>query len=216
MAGPAKERLATAALELFEERGYEQTTADDIAERAGVGRSTFFRVFGAKEDVLFPHHEQLLAAVRDRLAAATPETAAVAVVEGARLVLQHYLAEGEVARARYRLTRTVPALRQREVAGMQAYQRLYRSYLKEWSAGREDAALRAELLAAVIVTAHNYVLRQWLRGGTDRPEQDFDAAMREVVAMMNARAASEPAVVVFRTERDLETILPTLRLLIGD
>ena len=38
-----RDRLAQAAFELFSERGYEQTTVDDITERAGLGRTTFFR-----------------------------------------------------------------------------------------------------------------------------------------------------------------------------
>src|SRR6476659_540327 len=59
----ARERLADAALALFEESGYEPTTVDDIAERAGVGRSTFFRHFRSKEDVIFPDHEALRAQV---------------------------------------------------------------------------------------------------------------------------------------------------------
>ncbi|WP_217709698.1 helix-turn-helix domain-containing protein [Amycolatopsis sp. Hca4] len=59
-AKPAKERLTEAAFALFAERGYEQTTVDDITDRAGVGRTTFFRTFRTKEDVIFPDHEVLL------------------------------------------------------------------------------------------------------------------------------------------------------------
>ena len=221
MKPPVRVRVAAAARELFEERGYEQTTVDDIAERAGVGRTTFFRAFGSKEDVIFPHHERLLDAVRERLAAGTPQTATLAVVEAARLVLTHYLDEGHTALVRYRLTSTVPALRQREIAGMQEYQRLFRDHVLGWLGDRQDAALQAELIAAAVVTAHNYVLRRWLRGLTDHPQRDLDVAMREVAAMF-ARATGEasdppaPAVVVLRTERDLDELLPTLRLLIGD
>ena len=50
----ARERLAGAAFALFDERGYEQTTVDDITERAGLGRTTFFRHYRSKEDVIFP------------------------------------------------------------------------------------------------------------------------------------------------------------------
>lgn len=49
----ASERLAVAALELFEERGYENTTVIEIAERAGLTKSTFFRHFPDKREVLF-------------------------------------------------------------------------------------------------------------------------------------------------------------------
>src|SRR5215469_14619637 len=49
----ARERLALAALELFAERGYENTTVTDIAQRAGLTKSTFFRHFQDKREVLF-------------------------------------------------------------------------------------------------------------------------------------------------------------------
>jgi len=216
-----RERLTTAALELFDERGYEHTTVDDIAARAGVGRTTFFRAFGSKEDVVFPHHEQVLVAVRDRLAAATPDTAPVAVVEAARLVLRHYLAEGAVARTRYRLTSSVPALRAREIATMQQYQRLFRGYIAGWlrqgPAAGAGVDLRAELGANLVVTAHNFVLRRWLRGLTADAEGEFDAAMAEVTGMLGLGGAPAPeagapaSIVVLRTDRELATVLPALR-----
>ncbi|WP_316781158.1 TetR/AcrR family transcriptional regulator [Streptomyces sasae] len=49
----APERLLLAALELFEERGYENTTVVEITERAGLTKSTFFRHFPDKREVLF-------------------------------------------------------------------------------------------------------------------------------------------------------------------
>lgn len=49
----AAERLAQAALDLFAERGYERTTVIDIAQRAGLGKTTFFRHFQDKREVLF-------------------------------------------------------------------------------------------------------------------------------------------------------------------
>jgi AcrR family transcriptional regulator len=49
----ASQRLVAAALDLFAERGYEDTTVIDIAERAGLTKSTFFRHFRDKREVLF-------------------------------------------------------------------------------------------------------------------------------------------------------------------
>src|SRR6202011_3938169 len=49
----ASERLVVAALDLFEQRGYENTTVIEIAERAGLTKSTFFRHFPDKREVLF-------------------------------------------------------------------------------------------------------------------------------------------------------------------
>jgi AcrR family transcriptional regulator len=58
-----------AALELFEERGYEDTTVIDIAERAGLTKSTFFRHFPDKREVLFGG-ETMTARVIEAIAAA--------------------------------------------------------------------------------------------------------------------------------------------------
>ncbi|MDA8297048.1 MAG: helix-turn-helix domain containing protein [Actinomycetota bacterium] len=49
----AAERLARAALDLFSERGYDDTTVIDIAQRAGLAKSSFFRHFSDKREVLF-------------------------------------------------------------------------------------------------------------------------------------------------------------------
>ncbi|KIF75322.1 TetR family transcriptional regulator [Streptomyces sp. 150FB] len=49
----ARGRLELSALELFVERGYESTTVAEIAERAGLAKSTFFRHFSDKREVLF-------------------------------------------------------------------------------------------------------------------------------------------------------------------
>lgn len=211
----AKERLVEAAFSLFAERGYDQTTVDDITERAGVGRTTFFRTFRAKEDVIFPDHEVLLQAIEARLGGATEQTALLAVTEGARLVLRHYLAEGERARTRYRLTRSVPALRDREIAGVQQYQRLFRGFLHDWMGGGEDTALRAELMAGAVVTAHNHVLRRWLSGRVDDPLREFDAAMAETVGLFTAAGDDEASIVVFRTKKDLNALLPELNRVLG-
>jgi len=145
----ARDRLAQAAFDLFDERGYEQTTVDDITERAGLGRTTFFRYYRSKEDVIFPDHDRLLGLVRDRLLTSGQHTALAAVADAVRLVLLHYLAEGDLARRRYALTSTVSALRDREIASVARYQRLFREFIADrMGEPGEPASLRAELMAA--------------------------------------------------------------------
>ncbi|WP_151772118.1 TetR/AcrR family transcriptional regulator [Streptomyces abyssomicinicus] len=218
----ARTRLADAAFALFDERGYEQTTVDDIAERAGLGRTTFFRHYRSKEDVIFPDHDQLLEAIRDRLATSSEATALVAVSDAVRLVLHHYLEEGELARRRYKLTSRVAALRDREIASVARYQRLFREFIAHWmGSGERTASLRAELMAASVVSAHNHVLRRWLRGECADPVGEVDEAMREVVALFPHPGAPVPAgtgttVVAFRSTQDLDALLPALRRVIAD
>ena len=58
----ARERLQAAALELFATRGFEQTTAAEIAQSVGLTERTFFRHFSDKREVLFYGQEQFLQA----------------------------------------------------------------------------------------------------------------------------------------------------------
>src|ERR1700678_1824853 len=178
----ARERLAEAAFELFDERGYEQTTVDDITERAGLGRTTFFRHYRSKDDVIFPDHDRLLDQISSRLRTSSHGTALAAVSDAVRLVLLHYIDEGDLARRRYALTSTVPALRDREIASVARYQRMFREFISGWMGDPgEPASLRAELMAAAVVAAHNHVLRRWLRGESPDPLAEVDQALGQVI-----------------------------------
>jgi AcrR family transcriptional regulator len=228
-----RDRLAQAASALFNERGYEQTTVDDITERAGVGRTTFFRYYRSKEDVIFPDHDRLLAQISERLRVARHDTALAAVSDAVRLVLLHYLDEGDLARRRYKLTSSVPALRDREIATVARYQRLFREFiagqvsdtLPRAGPGRpaeraQRAQLRAELMAASVVAAHNHVLRRWLRGESLDPMRELDEAMHQVSGLFTppARSAGRripdgpgTTIVAFRADADIDAIVPALR-----
>jgi AcrR family transcriptional regulator len=213
---PVNERLVDAAFDLFAERGYEHTTVDDIAERAGVGRTTFFRHYPSKDDVIFPEHDKLVAAVQQRLATSNDGTAIVAVTDAVRLVLQRYIEEGERARLRYALTSKVAALRDREIASAARYQRLFREFIATWMGPSEHSALRAELMAAAVVAAHNHVLRRWLRGEADDPVGDVDLALSEVLALFSPGAATADrgditTVLVIRSPRNVDDVAARVR-----
>ncbi len=217
---PARERMVEAAFALFDEQGYDATTVEQIVERAGVSRSTFFRAFGAKEDVIFPRHDDVRARIAARLATGTPETMMVAVTEAAGLVLEHYLSEGELARGRYRLTRAVPALRDREIASMLGYQRLFREHVRNWL-DDPDSDLHAELFAAAVVTAHNVVLRRWLRAEGGDPRREFAEAMRTVAAVSASWSRGGDGergstVVVISSNKSAAEVLPAIQKLLAD
>src|SRR3954463_12130740 len=66
----ARERLVVAAVDLFTEQGYGATTVAQIAERAGVTRSTFFRHFSDKREILVAGQETLSRLLADGIAEA--------------------------------------------------------------------------------------------------------------------------------------------------
>jgi AcrR family transcriptional regulator len=212
----ARERLARAAFALFDEQGYEQTTVEDIAERAGLGRTTFFRHYKSKEDVIFPDHDRVLEHVAVRLRAQGSEDVIAAVFDSVRLVFRSYLDEGDLARRRYALTSSVPALREREIISVARYQRLFREFIaSDFYDSGEPGQLQAELMAASVVAAHNHVLRRWLRGESPDPLGEFDLALRKIDALFgnDDAPAARPGttIAVFRTDEDIEALIPTIR-----
>jgi AcrR family transcriptional regulator len=172
------ERLRDAAFELFSTQGFDATTVEDIAQRADVGRTTFFRHFRTKEDVVFPDHAGLAADVAARLQGSTGKEPVDAVTQAALVVLDTYVEEGERARARYRLVSSVEPLRARELASAQPYQRAFGHYLRRVGAEDPRGSLRAEVVSAAVIAAHNHVLRRWLREESDDPHGE----LREVLA----------------------------------
>lgn len=67
-----REALSQAALQLFQRRGFDAVTIDDITADAGVSRRTFFRYFSSKEAVFFAPQEARLVSFEARISATTP------------------------------------------------------------------------------------------------------------------------------------------------
>ncbi|MET0135984.1 MAG: TetR family transcriptional regulator, partial [Kibdelosporangium sp.] len=80
-------------------------------------------------------------------------------------VLEAYLDEGVIAVQRYRLTRDFPQLRSREIASAHSYHIAVTRYLVDRVGDEPDGALWAEVAGSAVVSAHNHVLRQWLKAG---------------------------------------------------
>ena len=103
--------IEDAALDLFAEQGYEDTTVDQIAARAGTSKATFFRYFAAKGDVIFgaddDRHRDLMQAIVERPASEDEMTAVRAAMQEAWLPTIDPLRTARQTRA----ARTSPMLR---------------------------------------------------------------------------------------------------------
>ncbi|MGW2284511.1 TetR family transcriptional regulator [Streptomyces phaeochromogenes] len=183
-----RDSLVAAAFQLFLERGYEQTTVDEIVALAGVGRRSFFRYFPSKEDVVFPDHERCLAEMNDFLGDGSREGGGGAgddpvtrVCDAARVVLRMYAENPTFSVQRYHLTKKVPGLRTYELSVVWRYERALAEYLRGRFAGRRDGTLRADVIAAAVVAAHNNGLRSWLRSdGQSDASAEVDHALAHV------------------------------------
>jgi AcrR family transcriptional regulator len=76
----ARERLVVAAVELFSEQGYDATTVEQIAKRAGVTKSTFFRYFPDKRELLSAGQETLSALLVEGILRAPSDASPLAAV----------------------------------------------------------------------------------------------------------------------------------------
>jgi AcrR family transcriptional regulator len=204
-----RDSLIAAAFQLFLEHGYEQTTIDDIVALAGVGRRSFFRYFPSKEGVVFPDHERSLAGMTEFLYSGTDEDDPVErVCDAARRVLRTYAENPIFSVQRYRLTRQVPGLRTYELSVVWRYERTLADYLRDRFSGQPGGTLRADVIAASVVAAHNNALRSWLRsGGRDDAEAAVDQALAFVRDTLGGQRA--PAQVPPQEEDNVVVVIST-------
>ena len=112
----ARSRLEQAALDLYQERGFEQTMVTEIAERAGLTERTFFRYFADKREVLFGGQDMLrtlsVSTIEAAPASATPLDAVTAALEAAIPMFQE---RNALVRQRQAVIAANPGLQEREL-----------------------------------------------------------------------------------------------------
>ncbi|GAA4552244.1 helix-turn-helix domain-containing protein [Pseudonocardia xishanensis] len=177
------ERLQAAALELFATRGYEQTTAAEIAQSVGLTERTFFRHFADKREVLF-HGQQLFVAGFLEGARATPGDAApLEVVRAALGSAAGFF--GDERRPHSRRRQTVidanPALQERELHKMVGLADALRDLLRERGVAEPAATLAARVGTLVFEVS----FATWIAEGEERSIDTIQAVVfAELVALV--------------------------------
>jgi len=179
----ARGRLAQAALELYGEHGFEQTTVAEIAERAGLTERTFFRHFADKREVLFAGagtlQEVVVGAVAGAPDAAAPIDAAVAGVEAAGAVL----GEGrEYARQRQAVISANAELRERELIKLASLASAIADALRRRGVREPAASLSAE----VAIAAFRIAFERWVN---ETGQRDLQHLIRESLDELKAVTA---------------------------
>lgn len=148
----AREQIVEAAYALFAERGFTDVTVADIAERAEVGRTTFFRYFGDKQEVAFSDEQQVVERLTELHRALPPvDDLAGALAQVRELVVElcrDLTADEEHYRAHERLVRENPELRDRAARKFHLLCELFRDNLLARGAPREVAVLAPHLALA--------------------------------------------------------------------
>jgi AcrR family transcriptional regulator len=179
----ARGRLEQATLELFAERGYEQTTVAEIAGRAGLTERTFFRHFTDKREALFSGQgaleELLVNAVTAAPQAATPIDAVAAALAAAGA---QFAQRREDLQLRQAIIATYPELRERELIKLASLAAALTGALRRRGVADSAAALTAEAGTAVLRIA----VQRWL--GQTSPD-DLGNIIRDSLAELKAVAA---------------------------
>jgi AcrR family transcriptional regulator len=164
-------RLMKAAITLFAEQGYEETTVAEIAERAGLTKRTFFRYFSDKREVLFSGSEQLERIWLEAAATAPPEATPLAVATaGFDPVAEMFAGRHGFARARAAIVDANPELRERELIKLQNLAASIKAALVD----RGFSANAAMLAAQAAVTVFHVAFACWV-------EQDDPTAFRRLM-----------------------------------
>ena len=180
----ARERLQAAAMDLYVSRGFERTTAADIAQAVGLTERTFFRHFADKREVLFSGQELLEQAFLDGVAAAAPDASPLQMVESALSNAATFFAaeRRDHSRQRQTIISANPALQERELLKLAGLATAVATALRS----RGVPAATAELAAQSGVTVFGVAFGKWIAEGEERP---FLTLEREVLGELVSMAA---------------------------
>ena len=178
----ARGRLALAALELYGERGFDQTTVAEIAGRAGLTERTFFRHFADKREVLFAGSELL----RERLVHGieeAPDGAPIDLVGTALEAAAEVFGERDAGtRLRQAVVAANPELQERDLIKMARLAVALAGALRERGVADPAATLAAEAGIAVLKVAY----QRWVNGTGD---PSLRQVIRESLAELKAVTA---------------------------
>ncbi|GAA3718041.1 TetR family transcriptional regulator [Gordonia hankookensis] len=167
----SRERLQQAALALFVEKGFDQTSVSDIASRAGVTERTFYRQFGEKREVLFDGGESLQLAITEHLSTSPPDERPL---EAAERALMHAATEFfsdrlPFARKRQSVIDANPELQERELLKMASLVDAIRDSL----ASRDVPETASRLAAEMGVAAFKVAFGRWIDPANGRSLADL-------------------------------------------
>lgn len=156
--------LASLALELFAERGFDETTVEDIAHAAGLSKRSFFRYFPSKEDVVFGTVESMADEVADEVRGRPADEAPWDCLHQVLRGWQQRIHTSERQLAELTLIEATPSLRARLHQKRDAMRAQVAEALTQRPGAPLDA-FRADVLTSAAAAALDAADREWLRSG---------------------------------------------------
>ncbi|MGH9039577.1 MAG: TetR family transcriptional regulator [Acidimicrobiia bacterium] len=159
-------QLEEAALTLFEERGFDLVTVDDIAAAADVSRRTFFRYFATKEDALLADQPRRLEELREALAARPADEPALTALRHALLSLAGgHEQDRELLLRRAQLIRATPSLQSRAMGSQRTWEQAMTEMVAERLGVDPLVDLRPGVIASATLASLRTAISLWVSAG---------------------------------------------------
>ncbi len=178
----SREDMARAALDLFNRRGYDETTVDQIAAAVGVSRRTFFRYYESKRDVVWGEFDAELIRLQRQLASAPDDEPMMDVLRRA-VVATNRFGAGELDELRIRmgLISSVPTLVAHSAVRYAEWCDVVAGFVAGRTGGRPDD-LGPQTVARAALGAAMAAFTCWARFDTDDLTGEVDRAFRLLAA----------------------------------
>jgi AcrR family transcriptional regulator len=175
----ARGRLEQAALELYVERGFAQTTVTEIARRAGLTERTFFRHFADKREVLFSGSVELQEILVDAVAGAPGAAVPIEAVAAGLDAIGEVMRDLPRSRRRQSVISANPELQERELAKLATLSAAVADTLH----GRGVREPAASLAADAGIAVFRISFERWIGGSDDK---ELGQLMKESLAELKA------------------------------
>jgi len=160
-----RDEVALAAIRLFDQRGFDAVTVDEIAEAADIAPRTFFRYFATKEDVFFTDRTERLAALRDTIAARPTDEPILASVRHAILAIaDQYGIDSEQKLLSARVLADTPSLRAATIVRQTEWEQAVAEMVGDRLGVDPADDLRPHVVASTTLAALRSAMDMWVAG----------------------------------------------------
>lgn len=172
--------MSRTALELFAQRGFEETTIEDIADAVGVGRRTLFRYFSSKADTVWGDFDWVLERLRSGLRATSPDEPLMQALGRAVVESNRYEKSAlPELRIRMQLITRVPALQAHSMLRYAAWREVIAEFVAE-RLGQPVGAVLPQTLAHAALGTSMAAFVVWV----DDPSRDLVETLEEAYALL--------------------------------
>jgi AcrR family transcriptional regulator len=175
-----RDAIWAAATSLFYEKGYDETTVDDIAEKAGVSRRSFFRYFSSKSDVMTVAVDDYATLLTEAIEACPRSDSLAEVFRRTVLEVARHCASDPHTRKVMQIAARYPAAREALQSGtIGIEQRVAAAFACRCGRGA-DKDLTASVVAGLALSVLSVIFRVWFEQG----KQDVTATVEQVLATL--------------------------------